>query len=178
MSHITRQPKASAALSRRCLQHLLREKGKVKPGKCIAEVLPLLEGTPQKVHVSRGYRAPNATAIRWHYTKSASTPTHADTTTDERFCTLTDQWTRWDTWKERLGVFFEYAVGVPLTVLVAIGMLWLMFSWVVDDVLPAKWSNTVKDVFTTVDQKRAQADTLSEFAASLRMEADQELKQL
>jgi hypothetical protein len=57
-------------------------------------------------------------------------------------------------------------------------MLWLMFSWVVDDVLPVKWSNTVKDVFTTADQKRAQADTLSEFAASLRMEADQELKEL
>jgi hypothetical protein len=31
-------PKASAALSRRCLQHLLREKGGVKPGKLYAEI--------------------------------------------------------------------------------------------------------------------------------------------
>ena len=96
----------------------------------------------------------------------------------QHFRTMTDQWTRWDTWKERLGVFFEYAVGLPFIALVAIGMLWFTFSWVVDGVLPEKWSNTVKDVFTTADKKRAQADTLSEFAASLRMEADQELKEL
>ena len=83
---------------------------------------------------------------------------------------MTDQWTRWDTWKERLGVFFEYALGVPFIALVAFGMVWLLFSWVVDDVLREKCSNTVKNVFTTADQKRAQADTLSEFAASLRME--------
>jgi hypothetical protein len=36
---------------------------------------------------------------------------------------------------ERLGVFFEYALGVPFIALVRFGMVWLLFSWVVDDVL-------------------------------------------
>lgn len=36
-------PKASAALSRRCLQNLLREKAKVKPGKLYDEIQELLD---------------------------------------------------------------------------------------------------------------------------------------
>jgi hypothetical protein len=36
-------PKASAALSRRCLQHLLREEAKVKPGKLVNEIQQVLD---------------------------------------------------------------------------------------------------------------------------------------
>jgi uncharacterized protein DUF4145 len=36
-------PEASAALSRRCLQHLLREEAKVKPGKLVNEIQQFLD---------------------------------------------------------------------------------------------------------------------------------------
>jgi len=41
---ITDSPKASAALSRRCLQNLLREVGKVKPGRLADEIQQVIDG--------------------------------------------------------------------------------------------------------------------------------------
>jgi hypothetical protein len=40
---ITDSPKASAALGRRCLQHLLREAAKVKPGNLADEIQQVID---------------------------------------------------------------------------------------------------------------------------------------
>lgn len=44
-------PKASAALSRRCLQHLLRENAKVKPGNLAEEIQQVLDDTKLPSHL-------------------------------------------------------------------------------------------------------------------------------
>ena len=46
---LTDSPKASAALSRRCLQQILREKAKVKPGKLHAEIDEVTKANGQHV---------------------------------------------------------------------------------------------------------------------------------
>ena len=50
-------PKASAALSRRCLQHLLRERADVKPGSLDSEIQQVLEAKVLPVHLAQAVDA-------------------------------------------------------------------------------------------------------------------------
>jgi hypothetical protein len=53
-------PKASAALSRRCLQAILREAAKVKPGDLFAEIQQVLDSGKTPSHISEGLDAVRA----------------------------------------------------------------------------------------------------------------------
>ena len=54
---IADSPKASAALSRRCLQHLLREKGGVKPGNLANEIQQVLDSGKLPTYISEAIDA-------------------------------------------------------------------------------------------------------------------------
>jgi len=65
-------PKASAALSRRCLQQLLRDKGGVKPGNLSDEIDQAMQGLPQ--HLAKAVDAiRNLGNFSAHPTKSTGT---------------------------------------------------------------------------------------------------------
>jgi hypothetical protein len=65
-------PKASAALSRRCLQQLLREKGGAKPGNLSDEIMEAMQGLPP--HLAKAVDAVrNIGNFSAHPTKSTST---------------------------------------------------------------------------------------------------------
>jgi hypothetical protein len=49
---LTDSPKASAALSRRCLQHILREKAQVKPGNLAEEIQQVIDAAKVPSHIS------------------------------------------------------------------------------------------------------------------------------
>jgi hypothetical protein len=67
-------PKASAALSRRCLQHLLREKVKVKHGNLFDEIQEVIDRGDLPSHISEAIHAVrNIGNIAAHTTKSKST---------------------------------------------------------------------------------------------------------
>lgn len=50
-------PKASAALSRRCLQAVLRDKGKIKPGRLVDEIQQVLDSGSLPSHLSESLDA-------------------------------------------------------------------------------------------------------------------------
>ena len=54
---IADSPKASVALSRRCLQHLLREKGGVKPGNLANEIQQLIDSDQLPTYISEAIDA-------------------------------------------------------------------------------------------------------------------------
>lgn len=67
-------PKASAALSRRCLQHLLREKANVKPGNLADEIQEALDSGEYPPHITDFLDAVRATGnFAAHPIKSQST---------------------------------------------------------------------------------------------------------
>jgi hypothetical protein len=57
---IADSPKASAALSRRCLQNVLREAAKVKPGDLFDEIQAVLDSEKLPSHISEGLDAVRA----------------------------------------------------------------------------------------------------------------------
>lgn len=66
-------PKASAALSRRCLQHLLREKSSVKPGNLINEIQQVIDSGKLPSHLTESLDAVrNIGNFAAHPTKSNS----------------------------------------------------------------------------------------------------------
>lgn len=67
-------PKASAALSRRCLQHLLREHGKVKHSTLAGEIQEIIDGGSLPSHLSKAIDAVrNIGNFAAHPIKSTST---------------------------------------------------------------------------------------------------------
>jgi hypothetical protein len=71
---ISDSPKASAALSRRCLQHLLREKAKVKPTDLAGEIQELIDRGTLPSHISEAIDAVrNIGNFAAHPIKSKST---------------------------------------------------------------------------------------------------------
>src|SRR5947209_4378540 len=67
-------PKASAALSRRCLQHVLREKGAVKPSDLANEIQQMLDSGKLPSHLSESLDAVRNTGnFAAHPIKSKST---------------------------------------------------------------------------------------------------------
>ena len=70
----TLSPKASAALSRRCLQNILREKAKVKSGNLSNEIQQLIDGNSLPTHLSESIDAiRNIGNFAAHPLKSSST---------------------------------------------------------------------------------------------------------
>ena len=66
-------PKASAALTRRCLQHMLEEKGKVKPGTLDSEIQQVLDSKALPSHLAESIDAVrNIGNFAAHPIKSAS----------------------------------------------------------------------------------------------------------
>jgi hypothetical protein len=76
--------------------------------------------------------------------------------------------------KERLGELLAAIFVFAFLLLMAFGM----YTWLVNDILPEKWSDAIQDVFVSADEKRARADALLRHAASLKVEADSDLKEL
>jgi hypothetical protein len=67
-------PKASAALSRRCLQHLLREKSRVKPGNLADEIQQVIDSGKLPSHLAESLDAiRNIGNFAAHPIKSKST---------------------------------------------------------------------------------------------------------
>jgi hypothetical protein len=76
--------------------------------------------------------------------------------------------------KERLGELLAAIFVFAFLLLMAFGM----YTWLVDDVLPVKWSNAIEDVFISADKKREIAENLLRLAAGEKLEADTDLKEL